>query len=231
MDVGALVNFNNIHLPAELCCSIGVICAVASAVSTVVGMLLQKAGHDGEDKVVFYLGVLIFSVLKPATQFAALYFAPISLIAPLASISILLNALITPYLQHSAPGRWDLLASVILMAGCIGSISTGAHHAEFWSYDELVTLGMESVWLTSALVITVLLLSVLMLVAKRNSKERELSIIAVALLPSTASALNNVMVKVLLEAFFFSTLVATHGDVGLCWRNRVSTGLVNNSRC
>lgn len=190
----------HIHLPNDVCCSLGVVCAVASAASTVVGMLLQKAGIKREDKVLFYLGVLIFTAVKPVTQIAALFFAPISLIAPLASVSILLNAAIVPYFEEEKLRCWDVMAGAILMLGCIGTTSAGAHNAQRWSYAQLITLGIDSIWLTSTLFIVVISLSLVLLVAKRTSKGKELSIVAVALIPSTASALNNVMLKVLLQA-------------------------------
>lgn len=194
--------FLRIKSTDDVCCSLGVVCAVASAASTVVGMILQKAGLIHEDKVLFYFGVLIFTVIKPATQIVALYLAPISLIAPLASVTILLNAVIVPYCQKENLGCRDLLASVVLMSGCIGTTLTGAHSAPSWSYSELVRLGADSMQLTLALVILMMALILVLIAAKRRSQEKELSIVAVALIPSTASALNNVAIKVLLQAVF-----------------------------
>eukprot|EP00746_Dinoflagellata_sp_MGD_P025718 gnl/MRDRNA2_/MRDRNA2_160567_c0_seq1.p1 gnl/MRDRNA2_/MRDRNA2_160567_c0~~gnl/MRDRNA2_/MRDRNA2_160567_c0_seq1.p1 ORF type:complete len:316 (+),score=38.62 gnl/MRDRNA2_/MRDRNA2_160567_c0_seq1:82-1029(+) len=207
MQEGDLMEvFPQIQVPDAVCCTLGVICAVASAVSTVVGMLLQKDGLASENRFRFYLGMLIFTVMKPATQIVALYLAPISLVAPLASVAIGLNAAIVPYFQQESLGRWDLAGSAILMLGCVGTTLAGAHSSPSWSYAELVTLGAESIQLTSGLALLMLSLIAILLVAKWRGREKQLSIVAVALIPSAASALNNVAIKVLLQAVFSAPL-------------------------
>jgi len=198
----------------------GIVCAIASAASTVVGMLLQKEGLKRENNMLFYGGVVIFSVAKPVTQIAALYCAPLMLIAPLSSFTILLNAVIVPYCQNEPLKRRDVLIGMLLVGGCIGTSLAGAHGNNSWSYNELVELGSEpeTEALTAVLFGALFGLSAALKVARTRLSDMPLGIVLVALSPSIASALNNVMLKLLINALTsapWQALVFLIGTVGI----------------
>eukprot|EP00929_Paragymnodinium_shiwhaense_P007515 TRINITY_DN111435_c0_g1_i1.p1 TRINITY_DN111435_c0_g1~~TRINITY_DN111435_c0_g1_i1.p1 ORF type:complete len:333 (-),score=40.75 TRINITY_DN111435_c0_g1_i1:323-1321(-) len=184
----------NLGFP-EASCAFGILCAVASAASTVVGMLLQKVGMTHESRALFSFGVCFFTVVKPATQILALYFAAVSVIAPIASISILLNAAIVPWWTGTERlGPRTFWASGLLVTGCVATTMFGPNATQHWSFPQLIELGRKTAPLTVGLVVLMLTLSMLL-----RARPGRLGIIMVTLLPSTASALNNVFLKVLLE--------------------------------
>jgi len=187
--------------PRDLAWSaVGILLAATSAASTVVGMLLQKQGLARESKTIYRVGILTFAVVKPATQIAALYAAPLSLVAPLASLTILLNAVIVPYFQGEQVKSTSILAGSLLAAGCVGTCIAGAHGGQHWTYAELVALGLQSRLLTTFLFGSLLILTLLLKFHRESLIGFKVGIVLVAALPSLASALNNVMLKVLLHA-------------------------------
>lgn len=148
----------------------------------------------------YRFGTLVFTVAKPATQIIALYLAPIMLIAPLASVTILLNAVIAPLCAGASIRNLDLLIGVMIMAGCLGTTAAGAHNSQSWSYPELVTLGLQCSLPTFSLIGSLVGLSILVKKARSRLSTIPCGIVLVALIPSLASALNNVMLKALLNA-------------------------------
>mmetsp|Transcript_95271 Transcript_95271/g.188805 ORF Transcript_95271/g.188805 Transcript_95271/m.188805 type:complete len:323 (+) Transcript_95271:113-1081(+) len=198
-------------LPHGVCCVLGVACAGASAASTVVGMLLQKEGLARDNKAIFRLGVLVFTIVKPGAQFVALFLAPVSLVAPLASVAILLNAVIVPWCRAETISRRDVWSGVMLVVACMGATSLGPHSTNTLSYTEICDLADKSRDVTLALSILTLLLALNLAVAQAHAR-RQLSlpsepaaprpflgVVAAAFVPSAASALNNVAIKVLLH--------------------------------
>jgi len=178
--------------------AIGIFLAAASAASTVVGMLLQKQGLKRENKSLYRLGIFIFAVVKPVTQIAALYVAPLSLVAPLASLTILLNVVIVPYLQGMKISRVSIISGFTLSCGCVGTSLAGAHGSQSWTYIELTALGMQNWALTSFLFASLLIASLVLKLTRDDVGAN--GVVLVAAIPSLASALNNVMLKVLLNA-------------------------------
>lgn len=198
-------------LPDEVYCAAGAACACASAASTVVGMLLQKEGLTRENKAMFYLGVLIFTIVKPGAQFVALLLAPVSLMAPFASVAILLNAVIVPWCRAVELSRRTWWAGVLVAVGCMVATAVGPHNAHIWSYAELCDLAAKScvatLILSSLTAVLAVKLAFVRAQARRQPSLRSeasasrqgLSCAAAAFVPSAASALNNVIIKVLLH--------------------------------
>jgi len=181
-------------------CAVGLTCAVASAASTVIGMLLQKLGNERDERFIFQLGVLIFTVCKPGFQIVALYFAPVALIAPMASVTILLNSVIVPWAVRSEKlGVKDLVSGAMLFLGCVFTMVSGPYDTRSWSYTELLMLNRQSETLTVALFAPVLLMSLALKLCPTSFGDGGLALIVVAFIPSAASALNNVMLKVMME--------------------------------
>lgn len=198
------------YLPHDVRCALGVASAGASAASTVVGMLLQKEGLARDNKVIFRLGVLVFTLVKPGAQFVALFLAPVSLVAPLASVAILLNAVIVPWCRAEKLSRRDIWSGVILVVGCMGATAAGPDSKQTWSYPEICELAAKSQGVTLALSGLTLVLALNLAIAQVHARHQPnlpselvaprpcLGVLAAAFVPSAASALNNVAIKVLL---------------------------------
>jgi len=199
------------YIPHDVCLALGVACAGASAASTVVGMLLQKEGLARDNKAVFRLGLLVFSLVKPGAQFVALFFAPVSLVAPLASVAVLLNAVIVPWCREEKLSRRDVWSGVILVIGCMGATAAGPDSTHTWSYLEICGLAAKSQGVTLALSGLTLMLVLNLAIAQAHARHHPslpnepvaprpcLGVVAAAFVPSAASALNNVAIKVLLH--------------------------------
>lgn len=198
------------YLPHDVRCALGVASAGASAASTVVGMLLQKEGLTRDNKAIFHLGVLVFTVVKPGAQFVALLLAPVSLVAPLASVAILLNAVIVPWCRAEKLSRRDVWSGVILVAGCMGATAAGPDSRHTWSYPEICELAAKNQGVTLALSGITVVLALNLATAQVHARHQPslpsefvaprpcLGVVAAAFVPSAASALNNVAIKVLL---------------------------------
>jgi hypothetical protein len=176
-------------------------------------MLVQKEGLTRENRAIFYLGVLIFTVVKPGAQIIALFLAPVSLVAPLASVAILLNAVIVPWCRGKEKfSRRDAWVGVMLMLGCAGAMAVGPHSTHMWSFDELCELAVRSRFYTLALASLTLALTLRLAFARAHAR-RQLplqneplvssrpctGVVVAAFVPSAASALNNVIIKVFLQ--------------------------------
>eukprot|EP00928_Gymnodinium_smaydae_P083182 TRINITY_DN66430_c0_g1_i1.p1 TRINITY_DN66430_c0_g1~~TRINITY_DN66430_c0_g1_i1.p1 ORF type:complete len:320 (-),score=43.41 TRINITY_DN66430_c0_g1_i1:175-1134(-) len=183
-------------------CVLGVAFATLSAAATVIGMLLQKLGVERNVSTVFRLGVFTFAVVKPGAQIIALYFAPISLVAPLASVTILLNVAIVPCCRSEQLSPRSIWSGVLLVVGCVGTTVAGPHHIKTWSYPELMEMAKEKLILT-LVVCALVAFSTLRLVAAKAktgciASWPTPSIVVASLAPAAASALNNVLLKILL---------------------------------
>jgi len=174
-------------------------------------MLLQKEGLAHENKTMFHMGVLIFTIVKPGAQFIALLLAPVSLVAPFASVAILLNAVIVPWCRTEKLSRRDGLAGAVVAFGCMGASAAGPHSTRIWSYRELCDLAAKSRVATLILGSLTAVLAVKLAFARAqarrerslrkepSSSRQDLSGVVAAFVPAAASALNNVVIKVLLQ--------------------------------
>lgn len=199
------------ELPSPVCCTLGIACACASAASTVVGMLLQKEGLARENKFIYYLGLLIFIFVKPGGQIVALFFAPVSLVAPFASVAILLNAVIVPWCRAEKLSRQHAVNGALLTAGCVGCIAMGPHDARMWSFPQICDLAAKSQAATLVLSSVTVVLACKLKLSHRAYGEQQSSptkkrcdnpgfgVVVAAFVPSAASALNNVIIKSLLQ--------------------------------
>lgn len=159
--------------------------------------------------------MLIFIVVKPGAQYVAILFAPVSLVAPLASVAILLNAVLVPWCRGERLSRRDLWIGAILVSGCIGAMMSGPRSTKFWSFSELSDFAMESCGFTISLLSVLVMLTVrlyfvwscadrqphLCIEPEVAASQQRLEVALAALVPSIASAFNNVVAKVLMDGF------------------------------
>lgn len=174
-------------------------------------MLLQKEGLTRENNTTFFSGVFIFTIVKPGAQFVALLLAPVSLVAPFASVAILLNAVIVPWYRSEKLSRRDVWAGAVVAFGCMGATAVGPHSTRIWSYPELCDLAAKSrvatLILSSLTAVLAAKLAFSRAQARRqpslrnepSASRQDLSCVVAAFVPAAASALNNVVIKVLLQ--------------------------------
>jgi hypothetical protein len=140
----------------------------------------------------------------------ALALSPVSLVAQLASVAILMNVDIVPWVQEETPNRRDVWSALLLMAGCVGTTVAGSHDSRTWSYAELENLAKQKLGPSLVFCAVTFLLTLRLFFIKRNSQvalltkpaqgrlDTRFSIMLAGLVPSAASALNNVMLKIVL---------------------------------
>lgn len=120
---------------------VGVICSLLACLGTVTGMMLQKYSHMTEDRKppekrrsevkrpLWWLS-LVFMIAVPAPlDFAALSFASLSILGPLAGVTLLLNVILSPIFLKEKLACNDIIGTVLI---CIGAGITTA----FGSRDE-----------------------------------------------------------------------------------------------
>lgn len=122
-----------------------VLVTVASAGSTVGIILMKKSfGDTGEhqslrDKLIWISG-LAMMVGGAILDFVAFGFAAQSLIAPLGSVTLLCNVVLSPLLLGEKVAMTDWISAAIIAAGCTLAISFGDHETKTYKFDELMDL-------------------------------------------------------------------------------------------
>jgi len=132
-----------------------IVCVFSSAF-VVCGFMLQKMGAEspGNYRRVGFIVlspkwlagfslILVASVLGDYWSFSL---APLSLIAPLSGVTVVLNLVMAPLVLGEQLQPWpDVPASVLIFSGSIVSTSTGAHKESLYSCDQLVRLALRPV--------------------------------------------------------------------------------------
>lgn len=122
-----------------------VLVTVASAGSTVGIILMKKSfGDSGEhetlkDKLIWVAG-LAMMVGGAILDFVAFGFAAQSLIAPLGSVTLLCNVVLSPLLLGEKVAMTDWISAAIITVGCTLAISFGDHETKTYKFDELMDL-------------------------------------------------------------------------------------------
>jgi hypothetical protein len=70
-------------------------------------------------------------------DFAALSFGPQSLVAPLGSLTLVSNVLFAPLLLRETIGRWDVLATALIVTGSSVAVLFGSHDAATFTVFQL----------------------------------------------------------------------------------------------
>jgi len=125
---------------------VGVVLVTAASSGSTVGIILMKKsfGDSGEhqtcgDKLVWISG-LVMMILGAILDFVAFGFAAQSLIAPLGSVTLLCNVILSPLMLGESVAISDWVASGIIAAGCTVAIAFGDHATKTYEYDDLMDL-------------------------------------------------------------------------------------------
>ena len=80
----------------------------------------------------------VFLVFGSVSDFAALGFAAQSLLAPLAAATLIFNIIQAPCVLGEVPTIFDMLATLVICAGCTVSVSFADHTTRTYSLDEMM---------------------------------------------------------------------------------------------
>ena len=79
---------------------------------------------------------------------AAFALAPQSIVAATAGTASVFNLVLAPRILHEPWGRWDVIGSTLVMAGCVGvAAADGSRTAREYTYDQLLMLFVEPIFL------------------------------------------------------------------------------------
>ena len=127
---------------------VGVILATFASFVSNLGLNLQKLLHlrnQGKPAEVrdsyykfglWWLGVSLISIGAVA-DFAALTFAPQSMVAPLGSLTLVSNIILSPIILKEIITTWDIVSTLTIVCGCIISVAFASHEDVVYSNDEL----------------------------------------------------------------------------------------------
>ncbi len=127
---------------------VGVILATLASFVSNLGLNLQKLLHlRNEGKPVeirdnyykfglWWLGLSLI-VVGALADFAALTFAPQSLVAPLGSLTLVSNIILSPIILKEIITSWDIFATLTIVCGCIISVAFASHDDVVYSNNEL----------------------------------------------------------------------------------------------
>lgn len=128
---------------------VGVVLVTAASSGSTVGIILMKKsfGDTGEhqtcgDKLIWISG-LVMMILGAILDFVAFGFAAQSLIAPLGSVTLLCNVILSPIMLGETVAKSDWVASFVIAAGCTVAIAFGDHETKTYEYDYLMDLYSE----------------------------------------------------------------------------------------
>ncbi len=92
-------------------------------------------------------------------DFAALGFGAQSIVAPLGSISVVANVVVAPMILGEVPTRRDVLATLLIVAGCAVAVSFASHKDHIYPAEELFDMYRQPnfyVYFTSVVVLVLL---------------------------------------------------------------------------
>jgi len=103
---------------------------------------LQNQGKSDEVRDSYYkfglwwIGVLLLAV-GAISDIAALTFAPQSLVAPLGSLTLVSNIILSPIILKEVITTWDVLSTLTIVLGCVISVIFASHEDVVYANDEL----------------------------------------------------------------------------------------------
>lgn len=119
----------------------------------------------------------LFLVIGAVSDFAAVGFAAQSLLAPLAAASLIINSIQAPCLLGEVPTLIDVVATLVICAGCTVSVVFAEHSTRTYSLDDMLVLLTRPLFCTYLLGLVVLMVHVGTMIrrAKRDVQEVRIS--------------------------------------------------------
>jgi len=126
---------------------IAVSLAVFAAFSNNLGVNLQKLAWTKKQNTpttywyrFYWVGGMVCIVLASVFDFVALAFAPQSVIAPMGSLTMVSNTCVAPWMHGEKLHGSVVLATLIIVVGCIIAVASASHVNEICSVDALFAL-------------------------------------------------------------------------------------------
>eukprot|EP00924_Labyrinthula_sp_SR-Ha-C_P001062 snap_masked-scaffold_7-processed-gene-12.1-mRNA-1 protein AED:0.28 eAED:0.31 QI:0/0/0/1/1/1/2/0/405 len=94
-------------------------------------------GRKRKKKLIWVTG-LFFMALGAILDFVALGFAPQSVVAPLGSLTLVFNLYLAQFFHHEKVSSSDILATMIIITGCVVCVATSNHNDEISSVHDLL---------------------------------------------------------------------------------------------
>lgn len=161
---------------------LGVLIAICAGISSSLGVNLQKLAHKrlkeagGENGKFTRTGTwqcgLGLILLGSFADFAALSFAPQSLLAPLGSLSLVTNIMISPLLLAEKVNTKQRCSVAIIITGAVTSVIFASHTDTVYSAVQLFSFYGNAVFLFYFTFIIVYILSMLLLIRKVEQRDK-----------------------------------------------------------
>jgi hypothetical protein len=90
----------------------------------------------------------VFLAIGAISDFAAVGFAAQSLLAPLAASSLIINIVQAPCMLGEVPTAFDMLATLVICAGCTVSVSFADHTTRTYSLEDMLVHSMQPLFCT-----------------------------------------------------------------------------------
>jgi hypothetical protein len=155
----------------------GVLLAVLAALANNLGVNMQKLAWTKKQLnqasgpvyrtiwLVGLLGVILASVF----DFVALFFAPQSVIAPLGALTMVSNACVAPWMHGEIMHRITLVATMVIVAGCVLSVAMATHSNVICAPQALFDLYVAPLFLGYAAVLFLLMTGIWLFVRKAEA--------------------------------------------------------------
>ena len=128
---------------------IGVFLNLFASLCITTGMMLQKLVHEKMKlqndtseywkKPLWILG-FVFIVSETVIDLVTFGFAPITILAPLSSVTLIWNVILAPFVLGEKLGLLRFLATFVILCGAVLSVAFAQHETPTYSLDEIIVL-------------------------------------------------------------------------------------------
>jgi uncharacterized membrane protein len=163
---------------------LGVILATLSCFISNLGLNLQKLLHlrnqskasnirEGYHKfALWWLGLLLI-VFGAIADFAALTFAPQSLVAPLGSLTLVSNIILSPIILKEVVTTRDIIATLTIVSGCIVAVAFASHDNGVHQLEQLYASFYRTAFLFYAVAVIVFMVFVFVMIHHYEAIEND----------------------------------------------------------
>jgi len=154
---------------------LGLLFAIIAATTEAIGLVLQKLGQNqakGEPEFLglkytnctWVTGFLIMVLLPLPANMAAIALAPQSIVEPFSALTVVLCQVSAPCMLHERLSRTDIVATALIVVGCVVSALVGDHCDTEYTTSELKALFQNpAAYIVFAVLMTVLVISFFLL--------------------------------------------------------------------
>ena len=204
---------------------IGISLALLAAAMNAVGVNLQRLGKRRGSATLSAAGVAL-ATMCGAADMASFSFAPQSLLAPFASVGLVINLLLAPLMHSESVSMLDMLCTSMVMGGVAVCLATAATETPLRTVDELAALATRPQFL-AWLGVEAAVLAIASLRAKRGPTKSMATAVSYAVCAGVFGGFTVLNAKILTECTragcAASTLMAVAAAAGMCGVAQVTT--------